>query len=73
MKTFSAICLKDYEIVDRDKTMTIKRGKEYTVSVPDEHNEVTVFSHCWASGIPADIFGGLVPGPGESHKKESEG
>ena len=67
MKTFLGICLQEQELTDGKKTMLLERGKEYTISVPDARNEVTVFSNYLASGVPASIFGGLVPGPGEKH------
>ena len=67
MKTFLAICLQDYEIIDGDNELLLERGAEYTISVPNERNEVTVFTHLWAHGVPANIFGGLVPGPGDHH------
>ena len=64
MKTFRAICLQEQELTDGEKTMLLERGNEYLISVPNARNEVTVFSSYWASGVPAYIFGGLLPGPG---------
>lgn len=68
MKTFKGICLEDTVISDDKLSLSLKRGQEYIISPPDKDNTVTVFSSCWASGIPASLFGGLVPGPGDSHE-----
>jgi len=64
MKTFLAICLQKIEIKNGDRELVLERGKEYIISKPDKKREVIVFSSCWAYGVPVNIFGGLIPGPG---------
>lgn len=67
MRTFKGICLADHVISEGDQSLSLVRGREYTISPPGEGGTVTVFSTFWASGVPAALFGGLVPGPGDSH------
>lgn len=63
MKVQSAICLEDFtqEIIDRESGLradvTLERGKEYTVSLPDEHGDRTVFTRYWFT-TPGHIWGG---------------
>lgn len=60
MRTFNRICIKDYTIVECDRSFTIKRGKEYLTS-DTKNNTVTVFSTMWCSEIPVNIFAGELP------------
>lgn len=65
MKVFQAICLKDYSIegITDEKqleTVTLKRGKEYTVSHKHDDGTRTVFTNYWFRA-PDDIFGGVEP------------
>lgn len=57
MNTDKAICLVDAEFKDGDKIASIHRGKEYTISTP-ENNEVTVFTNYWFK-VPESYFGGV--------------
>jgi len=59
VKVFQAICLEDHELVDGDKKLELKRGKEYTVS-SEKDGKVVVFSSYWAS-VDASWFGGAKP------------
>ena len=68
MKTYRAICLKDEIFTDGNHSLALKRGTEYIISPISANETVTVFSSCWASGVSASLFGGLVPGPGDSHE-----
>jgi hypothetical protein len=67
MKTFKAICLTDTIFSEDGLSLSLKCGNEYIISPPDDDNTVTVFSSCWASGVPASLFGRLIPGPGDRH------
>ena len=58
MQTFKRICIKDYTITEQDKTLTIKRGKEYTTT-PEDNGIVTVFTMYWAQ-VPCNIFAGEI-------------
>ena len=61
MRVFEAICLEDYEIVEGNDRLELKRGTEYTVSaVRDSDDTVVVFSRYWAR-VPANLFGGVKP------------
>ena len=67
MKTFRRICIKDFTVVDGDKSFTVERGKEYLTSAIDsapvvggvkpKKDCVTVFSKYWLT-VPIDNFAG---------------
>lgn len=59
MKVFMRICLRDTTITDGDKSITLKRGEEYTTS-REKDGRVHVFSRYWF-WCDADIFGGAQP------------
>lgn len=59
MDTDKAICLKDETFLDGEKKVTLVRGKEYTISTPNEDGEVTVFTNYWFN-VPKSYFGGNV-------------
>lgn len=56
MAIFKRICLRDETLIDGDKSLVMKRGKEYTTSdVVD--GEVRVFTQYWV-WLPVDWFAG---------------
>ena len=57
MKTYKAICIKNYLIKDGDVEFKLERGKEYLIATT-ENKTVTVLSRYWASGVPTNIFTG---------------
>jgi len=68
MDTFKRICLQDYEVVGRNGTFKIERGKEYLTSdiniTPDieakpARDHVIVFSNFWVL-VPVSMFGGEI-------------
>jgi hypothetical protein len=67
MKTYKAVCLEDKVLSYGTDSFTLSRGKEYIISMPGKDDTVTVFSTSWVSGVPANIFGGFLPGPGDPH------
>lgn len=54
--TWNRICLDDHDLVDGDRTFTLKRGREYTTS-PERDGRVTVYSTYWFSA-PVEWFAG---------------
>ena len=56
MAVFKRICLCDKTITEGDKTLIMKRGKEYTTSA-EVNGEVRVFTQYWA-WLPVDWFAG---------------
>lgn len=47
MKVEKRMCLRAGTFVDGDKSFTLERGKEYTVSPPHANGTITVFSRFW--------------------------
>jgi len=64
MKTYYAVCLKDENITDKEKSFTLKQGNKYIISPVDSNGNVTVFSTYWIHGVNANLFDNLTPGPG---------
>ena len=54
--TYKRICIKDLEIVDGDRSMTIKRGKEY-ITTDEVDGKVRVLSQYWV-WVDVSIFAG---------------
>jgi hypothetical protein len=57
MQTFNRICVEDYDIIDGEKSLTLKRAQEYITSA-ERDGCVTVFTNFWATGVPVRIFAG---------------
>ena len=61
MKTYKAICIEDTTIVDGDKKLELKRGKEYDIYLSEKYpDEAHVFSSYWG-WVPKHLFAGIVP------------
>lgn len=56
MKTFNRICIKTTEFEDEDRSITLKRGEEYTTS-KEKNGQVKVFTRYWF-WAPIEIFAG---------------
>jgi len=64
MPIYKRICLRDETIVDGDKTLVMKRGKEYTTT-DEVEGKVRVLTQYWV-WLPIDWFAGeLVAYGGE--------
>lgn len=59
MTIYKAICIKEQTYIDGTKTLTLVRGKEYTVGDVDANGERMVFSTYWVK-VPAELFAGVV-------------
>jgi len=64
MKTFSRICIKDYEVTaENGDHFEIKRGKEYLTS-EEKDGTVCVFTKFWVY-VPVDLFAGELQFTGD--------
>lgn len=54
MKTFHRICTEDHTITDGEKSVTLKRGKEYLTS-DEKDGKVVVLTNYWFSA-PVSLF-----------------
>jgi hypothetical protein len=55
MKTFTRVCIKDFEIVDLgDRKLTLKSGEQYLTS-EEKDGMVMVFTTFWVT-VPAALF-----------------
>jgi hypothetical protein len=57
MKVVKQICLKDFEIKDGEKVLSLERGKEY-LTTPPKDGELTIIAGYWAYGVDANLFAG---------------
>lgn len=60
MKVFKRICVRDETFVDGEKSITLKRGQEYTTSAEHGDGTVTVFTTYWFRA-PVDLLIAPVP------------
>lgn len=67
MKTFKRICIKDAVFQNGEKKLELKRGQEYITGAEENNGHVFVMTQYWAF-VPADLFAGAVPGPGDPHQ-----
>jgi hypothetical protein len=57
MRTFSRICVEDYELVAQNgDTLRLERGKEYLTSAERDDGLVVVFTRFWVP-VPLRLFG----------------
>ena len=59
METFERVCVEDFTVTDKDRSLTFKRGQTYLTTTEDKGGgTVTVFSEFWVYGAPLKIFAG---------------